>query len=302
MSTEASTSAAPATAPLPSSIPNQSAAPAPKPVPVAAPPVAAAPAPAATPGAPAATPPVAAEPPAPDLSRGFAQLASEEKRLRTERDQFKAERAQFTSFAEQLKTARNNPREALKLLGYSDEQVLASLAGEPEPTPAVDDRVARLEQTIAQRDAQAQTERQRQEAAQRDAQADQVIANFRTEVIGQLKAGASDKYALIATYGAESEVTARIEKHLLEKGELRPFAQVADELELELEGKARRALEIPKLKLVPSENRTGQSEQRSTTTTLTNRGTNGPAPPALPPLPYDPEARTAEILRRRQAS
>ena len=290
MSTEASTSAAAASAPIPSSIPNSSA-----PVAVPAP---AAPAVAPTPAEPAA--PTAAAPPAPDLSRGFASLAAEERRVRTERERTKAEAQQLATFTQQLHAARANPREAMKLLGFTEDQVLEALAGGTPSVPAVDDRVARIEQTLAERDRQAQEASTRAQVAEQERQADAVIASFRNDVATKIKA-AGEKYGLIQLHGAESEVTARIEKHLLEKGELRPFEAVADELEQEYEAKARKALELPKLKIVPqSESHRSQSEQRtSTTTTLTNRGTTAPAANSLPPLPLDPDARTAELLRRR---
>lgn len=292
MSTEASTGPAAASAPIPSHVTNQAAAPAPAP--------AVTPTPAAAPVAPAAGDPAATPAAQPDLARGFASLAAEEKRIRTERDALKSEKTQVSTIAQQLQAARANPREAMRLLGYTDDQVLAALAGDPAPAPAVDDRVARLEQVIAERDARDQAELARQEAARQQQSADQVITNFRNDVHSQLKAGAGDKYALIAAYGAESEVTARIENDLLAGKPMRPWAQVADEVETELEGKARRALETPKLKLVPpSETRNGPPSEQRSPTTLTNRGTTGASANPLPPLPLDPEERTTEILRRR---
>lgn len=298
MSTEASTSAAAASAPVPSVIPNQAAVAPPAP----AAPAATVPAPAAgTPPAPAAAP-AAGDPPAtapatgepkPDLSRGFASLAREEQRIRTEREALKADKAQL----QQLAAARSNPREAMRLLGFTDDQVLESLAG-GTGAPAPEDRIARIEKTLAERDAQAQADRQRAEQAQAAARAEQVITQFRSDVTAQLKA-AGDKYALIAAYGAEGEVIARIEKTVMETGVLPQLSEVADAVEREQEAKARRALEVPKLKLVPNASENGPS---GSTATLTNRGTAGPSAQPTAPLPLDPDARTAEILRRRRAA
>jgi len=289
MSTEASTPAAPATTPIPSSIPNSSA-------PVAVP------APAVPVVAPASAEPVApavTTPPSPDLSRGFASLAAEERRIREVRAQTKAEGEKLATFTQQLHAARANPREAMKLLGFTDDQVLEALAGGTPAAPAVDDRVARLEQTLAERDRQASDAAARAQAAEQERQVEAVITSFRNDVNAQIKA-AGDKYALIQLHGAESEVTAKIEKHLLEKGEFMPFETAADEIEAAYEAKARKALELPRLRSVPqSENPRSTSERTSTTTTLTNRGTTAPAANSLPPLPLDPDARTAELLRRR---
>lgn len=289
MSIEASTSAAAASAPIPSSIPNSSAPAAPAPIaPVVAPAV-------VEPVAPAA-----GAPPAPDLSRGFASLAAEERRVRVAREETQAEAKKIATFTQQLAAARANPREAMKLFGFTDDQVLEALAGGAHAAPAVDDRVARLEQTLADRDRAAADAATRAQAAEQERQAEAVITGFRNDVNAQIKA-AGDKYALIQLHGAESEVTAKIEKHLLEKGEFMPFETAADEIEAAYEAKARKALELPRLRSVPqSENPRSQSEQRtSSTNTLTNRGTTAPAANALPPLPLDPDARTTELLRRR---
>lgn len=196
----------------------------------------------------------AAEPQNVDSSR-LAIFTKKEAALRKEREEFKKERDAYMQQKQQIEefikrvnqfdeTAKADKMAALKLIGWSDEDII-NLVAQAEDTPK--DPIAEARK-IAQEEAQ----KVRDELAQKEAQAEahrnqQAITKLKSDIATTIKDQA-DKFEICSWRGAEAEaqIYEVIAEHLQQEDELLSVEEAAQMVEELYEEEAKQIRQLKK--------------------------------------------------------
>jgi hypothetical protein len=215
--------------------------------------------------------PVKPDPKEEDMSRRFAALSRQQKKLMEEQQRFKQEAKEWNEWKKSKDQAKQNPLDYLKAAGLTPDDLVNHLINDGQPT--LEQQVKALQEKLEGEEKRKQSEEQARLEAQEKEQEKKVIDDFKqkiTEFINQ----DTDKYEAIAALKVQDQVWEIINANFQETGELMPIHEAAEQLENQIIEGAKTLLKLKKLGLgqEPPQTNTPQSPKENLTApTLTNK-------------------------------
>lgn len=149
-----------------------------------------------------------------NLSARFAALSRREKMIVEKEKTLKEQMAKIKEFEDQKKGALNDPLDFLNKNGLSLDQVLEAALG-AKREPSVDEKIAKLQQMIEERDKAAEEakKKEQEEAEKRKRESEEkLIADFKAKISKHVEDNA-EKYELIKENNASELVYEVIEQY-----------------------------------------------------------------------------------------
>lgn len=227
----------------------------------------------------------------PDEKAKFSELVKKE-RMIFHRNQQVASKAKEVEAKEKavsdreakLAAAQSNPVEALKLLGWTYDQITQYIVNNQQTPP--DKHVADIRNELSDFKKQAAEEKRlAAEAAQAQAQAQtqEVIENFKQNLNEYIDTN-KDKYELVSLHEAQAVVYETIEQHYEKTKKVMTMEEASDLVEKYLEDQIDRSTKTKKLasKYQPPPPTEEKKVEKTEPRTLTNAMNSGSSPGMLP--------------------
>ena len=180
-----------------------------------------------------------------DVSRRFAALSRQQRKLYEEQERFKKEAKEWQEWKQLKDSAKQKPIDYLKAGGLSPDDLVQHLLQEGEPA-SIEKQVKQLQAQIEQdrlEKQQAEQARLEAEKATRESAAIDSYKQKIREYIGQ----DTSKYEAINALQVQDLVWDKIQAGYNETGELMPISKAADLLESEILEGAKKLLNLKKL-------------------------------------------------------
>lgn len=206
-----------------------------------------------------------------DMSRRFAALSRQQKKLLEEQQRFKSEAKQYQEWLKLKDQAKQNPLDYLKAAQLSPDEVIEHLLSDGQPS--LEKQVKQLQEKLEAEERRKQEQEQARLEAEEKQKEQQIIDNFKGQ-IKELVYKDTDRFEAIAALKVEDQVWDIISAHFDQTGELMPIDKAAEQLESQIIDGAKTLLKIKKLaeftKPTPTETPESTPET-ATAPTLTNK-------------------------------
>lgn len=222
----------------------------------------------------------------------FAALAKRERMLMRERQQqrmyaqqLEQQKVQLTQREKFLDTAKTNPLEALKAMGWTYDQLTNFVLNDNKITP--DRQIAEVKKEIETwKEQQARERQEAMQSAQQQAQneAQEVLDSFK-ERVGNFLETKKDTYELVNLYQEQELVFALIEQHFNNTGKVMSIEEAARLAETDIEERIDQGLKTKKIstKYKVGENKPDEKKAApKEPSTLNNNMNTGITPNGLP--------------------